>query len=117
MKKEHIAIGIAGIGAAAVILIWGKRPTVKFVPHTIYRGDPVTATWGNFDDGVLGVGKLYTSLGLPVYTYESYEGSGSKEFSGSLTEQLIPGEYTLIVVQESVNKSAQTVLTVLMRPS
>jgi|GEM_PF-7016132 len=130
MKQDHILLGIAGIAAIAGIyfLVRASKsngedgdngpapppdPTVAFVPDTIYRGHEVTVVWENFDDGVLGLGTLYTSWGYAVYSYESYDGSGSIVFSGSLTQQLMAGEYTLVVKQESVNKRAEAKLTVI----
>lgn len=116
MKQDNILLGIGGVALIAGIFLLKKlvkKPTVTFVPDTIYRGDPVTVVWDNFDDGVLGIGTLYTSWGYAAYSYESYDGSGSIDFSGALTGNLIAGEYTLVVEQESVNKRAEAQLTVL----
>ena len=127
MKQEHLLLGIAGIAAVVSIYFLTRaskpngengngeplEPVVAFVPSTIPRGDPVAVVWDNFDDGVLGIGSLYTSWGYRVYTYESYDGSGSIEFSGSLTGSLMQGEYRLVVEQESVSKIAEAYLTVI----
>lgn len=115
MKHKSIIVGIAGLGVLAGIYLLSRatRPTVTFVPSTIYRGDEVTVSWNNFEDGPLGTGTLYTSWGYAVYQYSTYEGSGSIVFSGSLTQQLMAGQYTLVVEQESVGLRAEAQLTVL----
>jgi len=112
VKQKDIAIGIAGIGIAAGILIWSKRPTVSFTPNVISPGESTIINWRNFTDGfpiTLTLYSPYAEMGSVTVS----EGTGHIELHDYETAGLEPGRYSIIAEQPWSKKSARAYLTVL----